>query len=165
MNVMKTPLLSLLLIGLIALGGCKKETIYTYGVDEVTVQQPGANKPTVKSDFELVSIAYTDLFGTTIPPDKLQEAATSNQSFGDKRLVIDMLILNFLNDPAVVLPTDASMRADLNAFVDASFRKFFVRDPSAFERWYVADLIAKDPALTPDLVYYAFMTSNEYRFY
>lgn len=165
MKRMKTPLLSLLLIGLLALSGCKKEKIYTYGVDEVTVEQPGASKPTVKSDFELISIAYTDLFGTTIPPDKLQEAAISYQAFGDKRLVIDMLILNYLNDPSVILPSDASMRADLDAFVDATFRKFFVREPSAFERWYVADLIAKDAALTPDLVYYAFMTSNEYRFY
>lgn len=164
MKQMKTSLLALLL-GLLVLGGCKKEEIYTYGVDEVTVQQPGASKPTVKSDFELISIAYTDLFGTTIPPDKLQDAAVSYQAFGDKRLIIDMLILNYLNDPAVVIPSDASMRADLNGFVDATFRKFFVRNPSAFERWYVADLIAKDPALTPDLVYYAFMTSNEYRFY
>lgn len=165
MKRMKTPLLSLLLIGLLALSGCKKEKIYTYGVDEVTVEQPGASKPTVKSDFELISIAYTDLFGTTIPPDKLQEAAISYQAFGDKRLVIDMLILNYLNDPSVILPSNASMRADLDAFVDATFRKFFVREPSAFERWYVADLIAKDATLTPDLVYYAFMTSNEYRFY
>jgi hypothetical protein len=165
MKRMKTPLLSLLLIGLLALSGCKKEKIYTYGVDEVTVEQPGASKPTVKSDFELISIAYTDLFGTTIPPDKLQEAAISYQAFGDKRLVIDMLILNYLNDPSVILPSDASMRADLDAFVDATFRKFFVREPSAFERWYVADLIAKDATLTPNLVYYAFMTSNEYRFY
>ncbi len=161
---MKTSLLTLLL-GFLVLSGCKKEEIYTYGVDEVTVQQPGASKPTVKSDFELISIAYTDLFGTTIPPDKLQDAAVSYQAFGDKRLIIDMLILNYLNDPAVVIPSDASMRADLDGFVDATFRKFFVRNPSAFERWYVADLIAKDPALTPDLVYYAFMTSNEYRFY
>jgi hypothetical protein len=164
MTPMKTPLLALLL-GLLVLGGCKKENIYTYGVDEVTIEQPGASKPTVKSDFELISIAYTDLFGTTIPPDKLQDAAVSYQAFGDKRLIIDMLILNYLNDPAVVIPSDASMRADLDGFVDATFRKFFVRNPSAFERWYVADLIAKDPALTPDLVYYAFMTSNEYRYY
>lgn len=164
MTPMKTPLLALLL-GLLVLGGCKKENIYTYGVDEVTIEQPGASKPTVKSDFELISIAYTDLFGTTIPPDKLQDAAVSYQAFGDKRLIIDMLILNYLNDPAVVIPSDANMRADLDGFVDATFRKFFVRNPSAFERWYVADLIAKDPALTPDLVYYAFMTSNEYRFY
>ncbi|HEX2900638.1 MAG TPA: hypothetical protein VHS96_13030, partial [Bacteroidia bacterium] len=70
-----------------------------------------------------------------------------------------------LNDPNVQIPTDAAMRSDVEAFVDASYRKFFVREPSAFERWFVSDLIRKDAGLTPDLVYYAFMTSVEYRFY
>jgi hypothetical protein len=145
--------------------GCKKEIVYTYGVDDVTVAQPGAIKPNVKSDLEVLSIAYSDLFGTTIPADKLETLALSYQSFGDKRLVMDMVILNFLNDPNVVIPTDAAMRVDVDAFVNASYRKFFVREPSAFERWFVGDQIRKDASLTPDLVYYAFMTSAEYRFY
>jgi hypothetical protein len=144
---------------------CKKEKIYTYGVDDVAVEQPGAVKPNVKSDLEVLSIAYTDLFGATIPADALEALALSYQSFGDKRLVMDMVILNFLNDPNVQIPTDATMRGNVEGFVDASYRKFFVREPSAFERWFVSDLIRKDAGLTPDLVYYAFMTSAEYRFY
>ncbi len=145
--------------------GCKKEPIYTYGVNDVTVEQPGAIKPNVKSDLEVLSIAYTDLFGTSISADKLEAMARGYQSFGDKRLVMEMVILNFLNDPNVVIPTDAAMRANVEAFVDASYHKFYVREPSAFERWFVSDLIRDDATLTPDLVYYAFMTSAEYRFY
>ena len=145
--------------------GCKKEIIYTYGVNDVTVEQPGAIKPNVKSDLEVLSIAYTDLFATSIAPDKLEAMARSYQSFGDKRLVVEMVILNFLNDPNVVIPTDAAMRADVEAFVDATYKKFYVREPSAFERWFVSDLIRDDATLTPDVVYYAFMTSAEYRFY
>jgi hypothetical protein len=155
-------ILSLLLL---LLGGCKKEIIYTYEVNDVDVSQPGSAKPNVKSDLEVLSIAYSDLFGTSIPADELEAMSLSYQSFGDKRLVLDMIILNFLNEPGVQVPTDAAMRTDIEGFVDASYRKFFVREPSAFERWFVSDLIRKDAGLTPDLVYYAFMTSVEYRFY
>lgn len=153
--------------GMVALlvSGCKKETIYTYEVNAVDVSQPGASKPNVKSDLEVLSIAYSDLFGSTIPADKLEALALSYQSFGDKRLVMEMVILNFLNDPSVNIPTDAAMRGDVEGFVEGCYRKFFVREPSAFERWYVSDQIRKDTGLTPDLVYYAFMTSVEYRFY
>lgn len=155
----------MLAICVLALGSCKKELIYTYEVNDVDVAQPGAVKPNVKSDLEVLSIAYSDLFGATIPSDELEALALSYQSFGDKAQVMDMVILNFLNDPNVQIPTDAAMRSDVEAFVDASYRKFFVREPSAFERWFVSDLIRKDAGLTPDLVYYAFMTSVEYRFY
>ena len=157
--------MGMVLLSMLGLSSCKKEVIYTYEVNDVDVSQPGAAKPNVKSDLEVLSIAYSDLFGSTIPADKLEALALTYQSFGDKRLVMDMVILNFLNDPNVVIPTDGAMRANVEAFVDASYRKFYVREPSAFERWFVSDLIRKDATLTPDLVYYAFMTSVEYRFY
>jgi hypothetical protein len=154
-----------LLGAMLGWSSCKKEVIYTYEVNDVDVAQPGATKPNVKSDLEVLSIAYSDLFGATIPSDELEALALTYQSFGDKRLVMDMVILNFLDDPNVQIPSDATMRSNVESFVDASYRKFFVREPSAFERWFVSDLIRKDAGLTPDLVYYAFMTSVEYRFY
>lgn len=154
-----------LFAGLVILGGCKKEDVFTYEVNDVEVNQPGAIKPNVKSDLEVISIAYTDLFGATIAPGELQELALSYQAFGDKRLMIDMVILNFLNEPNVQVPSSADMRADVESFVTASYRKFFVREPTAFEQWFVSDLIRKDADLSPELVYYGFMTSNEYRYY
>lgn len=149
----------------IFLSGCKKEEVVTYGVNDVDIAQPGANKPHVKTDLEVISIAYSDLFGTSIPSQELDVLSLAYQSFGDKRMVIDMIILNYLNSPNVQLPTDAAMRGDITAFVKDCYRKFFVRQPTAFEAWFVADLISKDAAIGPDLVYYSFMTSAEYRFY
>jgi hypothetical protein len=157
--------MALLLAVILLSNGCKKEPIYTYDVNDVTVGQPGTAKPNVKSDLEVLSIAYSDLFGTSIPATSLEALAESYQSFGDKRLVMDMVILNFLNDPNVVIPSDATMRSNIEGFVDGCYRKFFVREPTAFERWFVSDLIQDDAGLTPDVVYYAFMTSAEYRFY
>jgi len=155
------PLLALLIL----ITGCRREEIYTYEVNDVPVDQPGAVKPNVKSDLEVISIAHTDLFGVTIDPTELNNLSLSYQSFGDKRTLIDMIILNFLNEPTVQVPTDAEMRADLDGFVREAYGRFFVRQPSAFEAWFVSDVISKDSDITPELVYYAFMTSNEYRYY
>ena len=154
-----------LLVGLQFLNGCKKEEVYTYGVNDVDVAQPGAIKPHVKTDLEVISIAYSDLFGTSISNQDLDILSAVYQSFGDKRMVIDMIILNYLNAPNVQVPTAAVMRGNIGSFVSECYRKFFVRQPTAFEAWFVTDLIEKDAAITPDLVYYAFMTSAEYRFY
>jgi hypothetical protein len=167
MRTMKYRYLILLPLfaGLLLLSSCKKEDVFTYEVNDVSVNQPGAVKPNVKSDLEVISIAHTDLFGATISPSDLQELALSYQAFGDKRLMIDMIILNFLNEPNIQVPTATDMRADVEGFVSASYRKFFVREPTAFEQWFVSDLIRKDADLSPELVYYGFMTSNEYRYY
>ena len=163
----KQALWALLLATGLTLGtaACKKETVYTYGVDDVTVEQPGVNKPNLKNDLEFISIAYTDLFGTTIPQDKLEEMALCYTAFGDKRLMIDMVILNLLNEPGVSIPSEADMLANPGKFVDDTYRKFYVRQPSQFERWWLSSKIGSDTALSPELIYYTFLTSDEYRYY
>lgn len=158
-------LLILSLLAMLAWSGCKKETFFTYEVEDVEVSQPGAVKPNVKSDLEFISIAYTDLFGATISPSQLQDLALSYQSLGDKRTAIDMIILNFLNETGLQIPSGTSMRADVDGFVEATYRKFLVREPSAYEKWFVVNHIESDAAITPEMVWYAFMTCQEYRFY
>lgn len=145
--------------------GCKKEKVYIFEVEDVSVTQPGADKPNIKTDEEFISIAYSDLFGTNITQTELEELSLAYISFGDKRAVIDWIILNFLNDQSVDVPTDPEMRADVNAFVDGAFQKFLVRDANEFEKWWIANKIEEETDITPELAYYAFMTSNEYRFY
>lgn len=161
---MKRLTFIVMVFGLMA-AGCKKEYVTTYGVNDVNIEQPGANKPNIKSDLEFISIAYTDLFGNTIPPNELEDLALAYQSLGDKNTLIDMIILNFLNEPGLQIPTDAQMRADVESFVATAYRKFFVREPSAFEQWFIANKINADADITPELAWYAFMTSQEYRFY
>ena len=162
---MKRKLILLLFASILGFAGCKKETFVTYGVEDVNISQPGAVKPNVKTDLEFISIAYTDLFGTTISPSTLQNLSVSYQSLGDKRTMIEMIILNFLNEPGLQIPSETSMRGDVDAFVASSYRKFFVREPAAFEQWFVANKIRNNADITPELVWYAFMTRQEYRFY
>ncbi len=84
---------------------------------------------------------------------------------GDKELAREVLISNFMNKPGVILPSDTAMRADLDAFITDTYRRFLVRDPSEAERTWFRNMIAADPNITSELVYYAFALSNEHLYY
>jgi hypothetical protein len=155
----------IVLSGIFILASCKKETKYTYAVNDVSVSTPGISKPNLKSNLEFISIAYSDLFGTTIKPNDLTDLSLCYLSFGDKKFIEDMIIRNFLNKPGVIIPTQSQMMSDVPKFVKDTYRKFFNRDPNEFEKWQVVNYISGTASITPELVYYAFMTSDEYRFY
>ncbi len=144
---------------------CKKDIDYVYDVNDVSVNQTGVAKPNVKSTLEFISIAYSDLFGTTIGAGELTKLSICYLAFGDKKFVEDLIIRNFLNKTGVIIPTQATMTADVSAFVKATYRKFYNRDPNEFEKWQVVNYINGNAAITPELVYYSFMTSDEYRYY
>ena len=144
--------------------GCKEEEGQTlFQVQEVPITQEGVKKPNIKNTIEFISIAYSDLFGKTLDNRQLNDLATAYASFGDKKLIEDLIIKNFLKDPEVNLPSETSMRSDVQAFVTATYQKFYNRDPNEFELWHMNQEIEEDINFTPEIIYYAFMTSNEYR--
>ena len=157
--------ITLLLFVVLLAAGCKKNTVFLYDVNPVEVSNTGSNKPNVKTDDEFISIAYSDMFGATIPQAELEELALTYRSYGDKRLIIDMIIRNFINSTTAVLPSDTDMHSDPGAFVENAYKKFYVREPNEFEKWFVTNQIETDTAVSAASIYYAFMTSNEYRFY
>jgi hypothetical protein len=142
---------------------CKKE--YIFGVDDVDVVQNSASKNNVKTTTEFVSIAYSDIFGSTVPQTYLTKLSLAYLAFGDKKLVEDIIIKNMLNAPGVQLPTQQTMLADVDLFINNTYKKFYNRTPSEFELWKMKQLIQADSTITPELVYYAFLTSDEYRYY
>lgn len=146
---------------------CKKEspTSYIYGVNTTTVSQDGVSKPNPKSTVEFISIAYSDLFGNTIDLNTLTELGTAYEAFGDKKLIEDLIIRNMLNAQQATIPSQTSMSANVPAFIVNTYKKFYNREPNEFELWQFTNLINTDSSITPELVYYAFMTSNEYRYY
>ena len=163
---MKKSIVYLLVLTLAgAFSSCKKDPKYIYGVNDVNVSQPGVSKPNVKSTIEFISIAYSDLFGTTISAGELTDLSLCYLAFGDKKFIEDLIIRNFLNKPGVIIPTQSAMTADVSTFVNATYRKFYNRDPNEFEKWQVVNYINGNSSVTPELVYYAFMTSDEYRYY
>lgn len=153
------------LLVLAVVSGCQKEKNIIYDVNDVNVDRPEGNKDYVKSLAEFISIAYTDLFGQNITQAQLQTLAVPYAGFGDLKLIEDMIIKNFLKEPNVIVPTNTEMRANVDQFVMDSYQKFFNRNPNEFELWHMGNLINENPDITPELVYYAIMTSNEYRYY
>jgi len=152
---------SLIVIAMIS--SCKKD--YTYNVNDVNVTKPGNGKSNVKTTTEFISIAYSDLFSTTIPNDSLLNISQAYQSFGDRKLIEDRIIRHLLNRTDVQIPTNQQMRSDVPAFVNQAFQKLFNRTPDAFENYFVTNIIQLDATISPVVVYYALMTSNEYRYY
>lgn len=155
-------ILSLLVFSFTA---CKKETDYIYGVDDVQVRKDVGSKTVAKSMVEFISIAYADVFGNTISQNQLGQLSLLYLSFGDKRLLEDLLIKNMLNSQLASLPSNTEMRADIGAFVRSSYLKLLNREPNELEAFTLAKEIANDPSLRVDMVYYSMMTSDEYRFY
>jgi len=141
------------------------EKVYLYEVNEVEVTQTGVEKNSLKSDLEFISLAYSDLFGTTLTENQLLALVTGYNAMGDKGLISDIIIRNFLNNPQADVPSMQEMQADVPAFIQATYRRFFVREASEYELWYFENLIANDAEMTPEIIYYAFLTSDEYRYF
>lgn len=148
---------------LLFLSNCTKDVKQVYQVQEVHIEQPGADKQSVKSSTEYISIAYSDIFGKAISNSLLQQLTKSYISFGDVSVVEDLIIRNFLNDEAAKIPSNSEMRSDIPKFIQNTFKQLYSRDANEQEIWYFNKLITEDTSVTPDVVYYALLTSNEYR--
>jgi len=144
---------------------CKKEDTYLYEVNNVSVQQNGSVKNNVKNTTEFISIAYADLFGTTISQSDLLVLNTVYNAFGDQKMIEDRIILNFIEKPGSVIPATPSVSGDTIQFVINTYKKLYNREPNAIEKYYFKEAIRTNAAITPLMVYYALMTADEYRFY
>ena len=155
-----------LLFSVLILFSCKKEKNVIYQLNDVTIEQNSANKDHLKSTTEFISIAYSDIFGTVISTNKLADLTTIYKAFGDKKLIEQMVIKNFLNEPTNLIPViDTTSVTTIKDFVTDAYKKLYNRNPDEYELWFVTDMITKDNNLTAELVYYSLMTSNEYRYY
>ncbi|MDG1518591.1 MAG: hypothetical protein P8Q42_11235 [Flavobacteriales bacterium] len=155
--------ISLLLIIIVLFACSKDEKEYVYQIDEVEISQAGAEKPNVKTSTEYISIAYADVFGSNVPTNLLEDLKKIYESFGDKGVAEDLIIKNFLNDNSVQIPTNQEMEENISLFVTNAYKKVFNRAPNEAELWFLKDCIEKDSNISPEVVYYALMTSNEYR--
>lgn len=143
--------------------GCKKDTIYA--VNEETILPPNAGKSKLKSDQQYIAILYANLFQTALSSSSLFEASQCVQSIGDKDLVHEVLISNYMNDGGVILPTNDDMRADVDGFITETYNRFLVRNPTEAERQFFKNYINTNPNVRPELVYFSFSLCDEYQFY
>ena len=150
---------------LLVLGfGCREKT-YVYELTEQTVAPNNGVKTKAKTTEQFLNIAYANLYQTPLSPNELVRLSELIQSIGDKQLAYEMVIARMMADPAVNLPGTDAMRADLPKFVGETYRRFYVRDPSAAERAWWVNYLETNTNLTAEEVYFSFATSNEYGFY
>jgi hypothetical protein len=163
-----------LAILLLSFSACKKETYittetvvdnYIYGVENESLYLSSAEKTKQKSPEQYISILYANLFQQSIPGTILAELSEVRLANGDKQLVDELILNNYVNSGSVIIPTDSEMRADINGFIEATYLRFFLRKPTPYELFELAKEIENDPDLNPELIYQGFALSNEYKYY
>ena len=162
---MKFILKIALLVIFIVVFACTKEKKYQYEVNPVSVEQQSGDKSNRKTTTEFISIAYADLFARNIPQSKLINLSIAYSSFGDLKVIEEKIIKNFLNDSTVIIPSSISINGDTIMFIINSYKKFYNRNPNEFEKHYWKEIISSNAFINPSIIYYALMTSDEYRFY
>lgn len=145
---------------------CSKDSPYIFGVEDVNITQNAVEKTHLKTDLEFISIAYTDLFSSTISQNELKDIIFTYKSFGDKTLVIQMIVKKFLDDQNNTIGSiDRTSTETISDFVEESYMKLFNRKPDAFEKWHFTNFINNNTTITSKIFYYSLMTSDEYRYY
>jgi hypothetical protein len=153
---------------------CKKEKYiinqaiiddYIFDVNSEPVYQSNAEKNKQKSTEQYLSIIYSNLFQQSIPQEDLTDLTLISRANGDKQMVDELIINSLINNPSVIIPTNEQMREDINSFVEDVYIRFFLRKPTAYEKYELKEEIESDPDLTAELIYTAFAISNEYKFY
>jgi hypothetical protein len=146
--------------------GCQQgDNYYVYEVETLSLNQEAASKTRLKNSSKFIATAYSDIFGVAISPIKLDEISLTYESFGDSKIIEDMVIRNFLNERNTQIPTSILMRSDTEKFVKETYQRFFTRQPTALEVYKWKSAIESNPNLSSELVYYGFLTSDEYRYY
>jgi len=138
---------------------------YIYGIDTVYVYQSAADKTKQKTSYQYTSILYADLHQKSIPTNDLNEISRLTLAIGDKQLVNEMLLSNYLNSGNAIIPSNTEMRNDVGQFIEDTYKRFYLRKPTEIERYYLINLIESDTSITPEIVYSSFALSNEYLFY
>ena len=166
---MRTSKILLLLSLTVFFFQCKKESTNTlYEVVETPSYGDNLKKDKDKTNIEFHSILTTNLFQK---PSSINELARTDrviQSCGDKTLINEVIISNYMNSTSVKLPTRQRMIDSTEKFVEETYIRFFIRRPTEAEKTWFINFInsnKSNPSFNPELVYTAFSASDEYMFY
>ena len=154
----------ILLIAIAAVS-CRPEPEVSFELQGLEVTPGFAVKDRLKTNEQWVAIVHTNLFQSAMSANDLYNAARVFESIGDQSLAREVLLSNFFNQPDLNLLTREEMVANLDAFLDETYLRFYTRFPTQAERTYVREFILNNPGMTPELVYMSFALSDEYRYY
>ena len=143
---------------------CQKDDI-VYDINQLQSSSYNANKNKLKSVSQYISIVYANLFQKALSSNELVEITRCIESIGDKQVAHEIVLSNFMNEPDVIIPSDSIMRADLDLFLEETYKRFFVRDITEAEREFFLNYLNANPNVSSEMVYMSFALSNEYQFY
>jgi hypothetical protein len=153
-------------VALVCAQGCiAPDPDITYEINDVNVLPPNTVKTKEKSPEQYISILYANLFQKALSADKLFEITSLIEANGDKEVINDVILTNFLNDPEVLIPSDSLMRAEVDVFIFDTYKRFLIREPSELEFTYFRNYINANSNVTTEMVYISFALSNEYYYY
>ena len=152
-----------ILVSVLLLSSCVKDDVYE--LNEVQANSYNANKNKLKSSNQFISILHANLFQKALSANELVEISRCIESIGDKEIVHEIVLSNFMNKEGVIIPSDSLMRDDLNVFIEESYKRFFVRDITEAEREFFLSFFESHPNVSAEMVYMAFSLSNEYQYY
>ena len=144
---------------------CRKDERITYGVQNEVIYDDKSQKTKEKSGAEYISILYTNLYQVPISPNQLYKTQDVINSIGDRNVANEMILSNYFNTSGLKIPADTAMHNNPEAFVVASYKRFFLRFPSEGEKTWFVSYIGRNPGLSVEMLYTAMASSNEYQFY
>ena len=143
---------------------CQKDDV-VYDINQLQSSSYNANKNKLKSISQYISIVYANLFQKALSSNELVEISRCIESIGDKQVAHEIVLSNFMNKTDVIIPSDSLMRADLDLFLEETYKRFFVRDITEAEREFFLNYLNANPYVSSEMVYMSFALSNEYQFY
>jgi hypothetical protein len=143
---------------------CKEDDL-VYDINQLQSSSYNANKNKLKSISQYISIVYANLFQQALSSNELVEITRCIESIGDKEVAHEIILSNFMNSQDVILPSDSLMRADLDVFLEDTYKRFYVRDITEAEREFFLNFFNSNPNVSAEMVYMSFALSNEYQFY
>lgn len=144
---------------------CKPEPEASFILNDVELYPSSAGKTKEKTNEQFVAILHANLFQTALSANDVYDVNRCIESIGDKELAREVIISNFMNDPAVQLPSVEEMNADIDQFIEDTYVRFYVRFPTEAEKTYLRNFIQNNPYVTPEIVYFSFALSDEYMYY
>jgi len=156
---------TLLLLCFVLLVSCKPEPEASFILNDVGLYPSSAGKTKEKTNEQFVAILHANLFQTALSANDIYDVNRCIESIGDKELAREVIISNFMNDPAVQLPSVEEMNADIEQFIEDTYVRFYVRFPTEAEKTYMKNFIENNPYVTPEIVYFSFALSDEYMYY
>jgi len=164
MPTFKHFILFIIFFFLFRVSSCKKEDV-VYDINQLQSSSYNANKNKLKSIGQYISIVYANLFQKALSSNELVEITRCIESIGDKQVAHEIVLSNFMNRGDVIIPSDSMMRADLDLFLEETYKRFFVRNITEAEREFFLNFLNSNPHVSCEMVYMSFALSNEYQFY